>query len=275
MGKKTILIDLDLQINASITALGNCEDDFLPWRCHQTIEDYLENRWQRRDPNPNWYFLNCGRINLLSGSPSLMLFERRCLAACEQVAKAKTFLSQWMAEIISEAKGKFDLVICDTPPGLSLLAEAAIRMADQIVVPQVPDRLSTQGIQLYARYLRDDLQLHGIAQRTNVFINRYSPNRVISKTYADQIQLNAGRPIFPYKCFRNRYTDTEVYKKAMDRAELTEANNVAFNSLWGSVSSEVIAATQELWELLGWIEEDESEPIIEPSPEIDPPLYHF
>ena len=31
MGVKTLLIDLDLQINASISLIGNCEDDFLPW----------------------------------------------------------------------------------------------------------------------------------------------------------------------------------------------------------------------------------------------------
>src|SRR5262245_58478738 len=89
MGKKTILIDLDLQINASITLAGKCEDDSLPWRRHHTIEDYLENRWQRRDPNPHIYFLRTGNTYLLSGSPSLTLFERRCLAACEHVAKAK------------------------------------------------------------------------------------------------------------------------------------------------------------------------------------------
>ncbi len=32
MGKKTIVIDLDLQINASISLAGNVQDDFLPWK---------------------------------------------------------------------------------------------------------------------------------------------------------------------------------------------------------------------------------------------------
>ena len=268
MGVKTLLIDLDLQINASISLIGNCEDDFLPWRRHHTIEDYLENRWHGHKPDAHIYFLQFGQPHLLSGSPSLTIFERRLLIACNNVFQAKCHLSQWMNEILEEAKSNFDLIICDTPPGLSLLAEAVIRSADQIVVPQVPDRLSTQGLQLYARYLRDELQLPNVAERTNVFINRFNRAQTVSKNYAEQIMIDAGRPAFPYSCFENRFSESVTFKKAMDRSELGDLRNVSFRQLWGAASDEVIAATRELWTLLGWIEENESENVIGTRPEI-------
>ncbi|WP_170937187.1 MULTISPECIES: ParA family protein [Rhodomicrobium] len=274
MGKKTLVIDLDLQINASITLIGDCEDEFLPWRRHHTIEDYLENRWQGKAPSPHIFFLKYGQTHLLCGSPSLTIFERRLLVACNNVWQAKSYLSQWMNEILQEARSKFDLIICDTPPGLSLLSEAVIRAADKIIVPQVPDRLSTQGLQLYARYLRDDLLLPAIAERTNVFINRFNQAQGVSKDYTTQILLDAGRPLFPYRCFKNRYRDSVSFKKAMDRSNLGDLRNLSFRNLWGEASNEVIAATRELWELLGWIEEHERENGVAPRPEIGTTLQY-
>jgi chromosome partitioning protein len=259
MGRKTLVIDLDLQINASISLVGNCDDHFLPWRRHHTIENYLENRWQGSTPDPHIYFLQFGLPHLISGSPSLTIFERRLLITCNNVYQAKCHMSQWMNEILDAAKKHFDLIICDTPPGLSLLAEAVIRSADQIVVPQVPDRLSTQGLQLYSRYLRDELQLPNIAERTSVFINRFNRAQTVSKNYAEQILLDARRPVFPYTCFSNRFSESVTYKRAMDRSELGDLRAVQFRQLWGAASDEVIAATRELWTYLGWIEDDEAD----------------
>lgn len=260
MSKKTLLVDLDLQINASIALTGSCHRDFLPWHQHRTIEDYLQSCWDGRRLEPDAFFQAFGRVYLLSGSPSISLFERRFLTACETVYKARIILAEWVTNILRKAKNNFDLIICDTPPGLSLISEAAIRMSDCLVVPQIPDRLSTQGIQLYAKYLRDDLELHDIAHRTHVFINGYSAYKKISRDYAEEIRRNARRPIFPYRCFRNAYSETVLYKAAMDRSMLSNFEALEFRDLWGNVSNEVIAATMELWELLGWLEEDDQKP---------------
>ena len=70
-GKSVLLVDLDLQINASLTIAGDRVDDMLPWRRGQTIEDYLEERWHGRNPNPMSYVDQSRSVHLLSGSPSI------------------------------------------------------------------------------------------------------------------------------------------------------------------------------------------------------------
>jgi chromosome partitioning protein len=267
-GKRTLFIDLDLQINASMTVVGNCSDDFLPWRRHSTIEDVLENFWQQRNIGISNFITQYGFVYLLSGSPSITLFERRLLAAHSNFYEARNTADRWMEYILYQARQTYDLIICDTPPGLSLLSEAAIRKADLIVIPQAPDRLSTQGLQLYARYLNLDLEVADIMHRTCVFINKRGHNGVANE-YEELIRAEAGLPRFPYKVFDTVYGDSVAFKRAMDRSG-GDPHRAEFDQLWRAVSSEVKAATRELWQFLGWIETDDR-PNFRPRPDLNGP----
>jgi chromosome partitioning protein len=216
LGKTTLLIDLDLQINASITLAGDCIDDMLPWRRGQTIEDYLEERWHGRVPTPLNYIDRSQRVHLLSGSPSITFFERRVLVWRDTVFEARNCVNFWMLDVLRTARQHYDLIVCDTPPGLSLLAESAIKSADLIVVPQIPDRLSTQGLQRYAKYFQEDLELSDVAHRTVVFINMFDVRTDVAETYAEAIRRESKLPIFPYRVFENQYKAKVAFKEAMD-----------------------------------------------------------
>jgi cellulose biosynthesis protein BcsQ len=253
--KRTLFVDLDLQINASMTVVGNYGQDFLPWKRHSTIEDVLENIWHKRHTEIPTFISQFGLIYLLSGSPSITLFERRLLAASESFYAARNIADHWMGYILDQARNTYDLIICDTPPGLSLLAEAVIRKADLIVIPQAPDRLSTQGIQLYAHYLSLDLQVTDIMNRTVVFINKRGHNGVAAE-YEQLVRGEAGHPRFPYKVFPTVFGDSVAFKRAMDRVNIS-ANTADLAQLWGPVTDDVKAATRELWQFLGWIESDD------------------
>lgn len=247
-GKSVLLIDLDLQINASMTLAGDRVEDMLPWRRQQTIEDYLEERWQDRKPKAMSFVDQSRGVHLLSGSPSITLFERRMLVWRDTVFAARNVVKFWMYDVLDEARSHYDLVICDCPPGLSLLAEAAIASADVIVVPQVPDRLSTQGLQLYSKYLQEDLNLSNVAERTAVFINMMDSRTGVAKEYAEAIRREAGNAKFPYRVFKTQYSDSVVYKRAMDRSR-----RLPFRDIYAEVGDTVLAATRELWTMLGWI----------------------
>ena len=249
-GKSVLLVDLDLQINASLTIAGDRVDDMLPWRRGQTIEDYLEERWHGRNPNPMSYVDQSRSVHLLSGSPSITLFERRMLVWRDTVFAARNVIKYWMYDVLDAARNQYDLIICDCPPGLSLLAEAAIAAANVIVVPQVPDRLSTQGLQLYAKYLKEDLELSHIAERTGVFINRMDEQTLVARQYAEAIRREAGNAEFPYSVFDTEFSDAVAYKRAMDRSR-----DLAFRQIYAGIDTAVLAATRELWKMLGWIKE--------------------
>ncbi|HKJ62982.1 MAG TPA: hypothetical protein VKA94_13495, partial [Hyphomicrobiales bacterium] len=75
-----------------------------------------------------------------------------------------------------------------------------------------------------------------------------------------QIRLNSRNPLFPYNCFKNEYKDTVPFRRAMDRSNLEDTNGASLRDLWNSVTDDVIAATRELWNILGWIEEDDDDP---------------
>jgi cellulose biosynthesis protein BcsQ len=155
-----------------------------------------------------------------------------------------------MYDVLDQARNQYDLIVCDCPPGLSLLAEAAIASADIIVVPQVPDRLSTQGLQLYAKYLKEDLELSNVAERTAVFINMMDHRTGVASEYADAIRREAGNAKFPYRVFAAQYNDAVAYKRAMERSR-----RLPFSEVYAGVEGTVLAATRELWTMLGWIED--------------------
>jgi hypothetical protein len=133
---------------------------------------------------------------------------------------------------------------------LSLLAEAAIASANIIVVPQVPDRLSTQGLQLYSRYLKEDLELANVAERTAVFINMMDLRTSVARDYAEAIRREAGNAEFPYRVFTTEYADAVAYKRAMD-----QSRRRSFSEIYTGVEGTVLAATRELWTMLGWIKD--------------------
>lgn len=249
-GKRVLVIDLDLQINSSMTIAGDRVEDMLPWKRKQTIEDYLEERWQGRRPHAMSFVDQSAGVHLLSGSPSITLFERRMLVWRDTVFAARNVVKFWMYDVLDEARKQYDLIVCDCPPGLSLLAEAAIASSDMVVVPQVPDRLSTQGLQLYSRYLREDLELTNVAERTAVFINMMDTRNGVSKAYAEAIRREAGNATFPYRTFHAEYGDVVAYKRAMERSR-----QLSFLEIYNGIDGPVLAATRELWQMLGWTKE--------------------
>ena len=143
LGRSVLVIDLDLQINASMTLVSERDGDE-PWHRDRTVEDYLRARWRGDRPSGMSLVEQIDeRLHLLSGRLSLVLFERELLTQNTAIFTVANHIGTWLRDLLAELRGYFDLIIIDTPPGLSILAECAIREADLIVVPQAPDRLST------------------------------------------------------------------------------------------------------------------------------------
>jgi cellulose biosynthesis protein BcsQ len=244
LGRRTLVIDLDLQINASTTLVG---DRTQPWRLGNTVEDYFRARQHNQQTSPRTLITNIyDNLDLLSGKLSIILFERELLMQAHVPFAAHVSVAGWLDELLGVLKEDYSLIVFDTPPGLSIFAECAIRSSDLVVVPQVPDRLGRQGIEVYSKYLLEHLRLDAVRQRTAVLLNMVPsrPTRT-SRHHISEIESMAGQGALPYRVFESRYPDSTVFRGAMER----EGRRRSFK-WWGRMDRHVIDATRELWRFL-------------------------
>ena len=100
MGKRVLFLDLDPQINASMTIVGNCDDDFTSWKKNNTIETILENLWQGQGVDINNFIVDFGLAHPLSWSHSIALFERRLLTAAQNFFQYSIATDPWIDYIL-------------------------------------------------------------------------------------------------------------------------------------------------------------------------------
>ena len=251
LGRNTLAIDLDLQSNLSTTLLGldgeDAPDDRDPWTHKQTVVDLLKAHQNGGTPKPQAYLQHISdNLKLLAGHTEIVDYERRLISQRGNLHAAKLTALAGVQWILRELRPMFDLIIFDMPPGLSITAESAISEADIIVLPQAPDRLSSQGLPVYQRYLENNVGIPRLGERTHVLINMVPPNlTTVARTRIKAIRDKRRHPDFPYDVFNTQLTQLVGYREAMARKRPGR-----FNNLWTGVDHEMIAACRELWDFL-------------------------
>lgn len=167
-GAETLVIDLDPQANASICLSG---DDFLKTiiESGQTIDAFLEDRFLKLAPSvsmaerirtnvSNVYHLNAQLpLSLLASSSELRLIERQLIFALTKMRLSLDEIVEKLHSVIKEelkkSRKNYDYILFDCAPGISALTEVSIRLADLVIVPTIPDFLSTYGLQSFCSNL--------------------------------------------------------------------------------------------------------------------------
>jgi chromosome partitioning protein len=162
-GKRVLVIDLDPQANASICLAGDTLLATLIAR-NATIEGFLKDNLLGRK---KMAFGDCIRnnvsnvshlnqqlsISLLPSSPELRHFEQKIIHELTLLKKSWLEIIDGlhgvMAGQLAKLRSSFDFILIDCAPGISVLTEVSIRLADLIVVPTIADFLSTFGLQTF------------------------------------------------------------------------------------------------------------------------------
>jgi chromosome partitioning protein len=168
-GYRVLVIDLDPQANASICLAGESLLATLIAR-KATIEAFLESHLLG---NKRMAFADCIRnnvsnvshrnhqlsISLLPSSPNLRHFEQKIIHDLTQRKMSWSDITKGLFAVmsgqLSKSRKAFDFILIDCAPGISVLTEVSIRLADLIIVPTIADFLSTFGLQTFCAALFD------------------------------------------------------------------------------------------------------------------------
>ena len=146
-GFRVLVIDLDAQANASVCLAGDSMLATLMAR-RATIEGFLEDQLLGKK---KMSFADCVRsnvsnvahlnqqlaISLLPSSPELRRFEYRIIHDLTQSKMSWTDIIKGLSAVMSvqlkKARKDYDFILIDCAPGISVLTEVSIRLADSAI----------------------------------------------------------------------------------------------------------------------------------------------
>ena len=151
--KRVLIIDCDFQCSASIALLGRNTLNHLI-AVNATLDCQLERQMDRADglclSDAVVQARHCVKeasqlMFLLPGNPDMPRRERQILSSFlpgrdihSAYQRASTKIGEFYRSLLEE----FDFVLIDCPPGLTLFSEAAIKAADGLIIPTLPNEIS-------------------------------------------------------------------------------------------------------------------------------------
>jgi chromosome partitioning protein len=158
-----LVVDLDPQASASVCLAGDDELSKLIDQ-EQTFEAFLEARLIKQE-NANLKEMIRKQISsvshrgqplnvsLLPCGPHLRIVERELIYELTSRDLSMNAIDGKIWQIFNKdftaLKNMFDYIVFDCAPGISPVTEAAIRIADLVVVPTIPDYLSIYGLNAF------------------------------------------------------------------------------------------------------------------------------
>jgi len=164
-----LVVDLDAQGSATAYMLGsilpdpinNIQNLLQRWMSGQQEKLLPENVTGRNQVTNPVFGGTWPSLHLLQGFPGLREIEYGAyvkFARKEDVLHRKIHYSI-VGEFLKDARYDYDYVIFDCPPNYSWIAAGAVQMADDLIVPVIPDFLSTNGLRDLIITLAEDIAM--------------------------------------------------------------------------------------------------------------------
>ena len=172
-GKRVLAIDLDPQANLSFSLGGDTDDG-------PTVYELLKG-----EVKPRYAVQRATSVDLISCNILLSGVE------LEFQGEGREYM---LKNAIAPLRARYDYIIIDTPPALSILTINAFAAADYLVIPMLADIFSLQGIaQLSDTILRlrqrcnPDLVIGGI------LLSRYDRRTILGRRIKETAEMVASQ----------------------------------------------------------------------------------
>jgi len=182
--QRVLVIDLDAQSSTSITMMGHER-----WRhaidSGKTVGDLLLEMFGEDSSGFESYIAHfAGDVHIIPGNrkpdidiiPSSFELDHRereimLMGANQSPTIDQVFnqLQSRVGEILRSFEGRYDIVLIDCPPGLSNIAWGAIKAADYVLVPYIPDMTAEDNVGWF---------INRLAKLDGSRVVRVLPNRV-------------------------------------------------------------------------------------------------
>ena len=237
-GFETLVIDLDPQANASICLAG---DQFLRTIIESgyTIDGFIEDHFMKRQrdaPLESRIRTNISSVthlgrqlplSLLASSSELRLVERNLIFTLTKTGMALDRIVEALHAIIKEqlkrTRKSYDYILFDCAPGISVMTEVSIRLANLVIVPTIPDFLSTYGLNsfcsnLWSGPIADQSNLKKPKKPPHVLITRRRPIREHDRT-SERLRAEAAKDAAKFSVFRTEILERAAIAEALGKAD--------------------------------------------------------
>jgi chromosome partitioning protein len=180
-GKSVLLIDLEADLNASIS-LGVRPANASPSIAELLLHEKRAEAAIRRVPHVDG-------LHLISGSPRL--------ASMDLLLRNVRQPERRLADIIRPLANEFDVVILDSPSGFSLIALSVPTVAAALLVPTRADYLSLESLAQFLRWYRDRRAAGKAAAHVNgILLTMVDYRRQATREIVDIIRAHNRRGVF-------------------------------------------------------------------------------
>lgn len=179
-GKRTLLLDMDPQANASYVSVGTPHTD--PSLYHVLVEGNLPLSAIITPSNTGGYDLAPANI---------------FLSAADIMLSAKMGRERVLARKLAEITPKYDYVIIDTPPSLGVLTVNAIVAADEVIIPVAMATFALIGLSLLEDTIEQARANLGAQSRISGVIGTFYDRTTISRETLVSLKEHFGDRVFP------------------------------------------------------------------------------
>jgi chromosome partitioning protein len=180
-GKSVLLIDLEADLNASIS-LGVRPADASP-----SIAEVLLRH--RRPADAIRDVPGVPNLRLITGSPALSRMD----ADLRHVRQPE----QRLADVVKPLAAQFDAVVLDAPGGYSTVARGVPLAADELIVPVRAEYLSLESLAQFLHWYRDQhVKRLALARIAGILLTMVDYRRQATREIVDIIRLHNRRGVF-------------------------------------------------------------------------------